>query len=291
MEIRQLKYFVAVSNLGSVTQAAKENHVSQPTITMSMRKLEEELGIALFERGKNTLMLTQQGVLFLERANIILSEVRDTFEIVNDMKADQKQMLRLGIPPFVGAWVLSIIFTRYTQEKPNLDLLVHDLGSNEVFEALVKDEIDLGLAVLDGSLGNMDHVIVSEGEVLVLVPKGHPFEEVSEVPFEWLAGEPLIMCGAGTYVSNRLYQEFERCSITPNVIYTSTQLVSVLSLVGCGAGLSFILDDSIMLIKDSSTLVTRPLKVPISYNAGFVWRSDKYLSDAAQDLLGFFTKG
>lgn len=288
MEIRQLEYFEAVSRLNSFTKAAKEHHVAQPSITVSIRKLEEELGIALFERSNNRIKLTLQGQLFLERANAILSEVKGVQQLVKDIRQDKKQHLRLGVPPFLGSWILPIIFTHYVKQHPDVELVVQDLGTHEIIDELLKDNIDLGLVVLDESFTMLESVLVSEGEVLLLLPKGHPFEAVSEVPFEWLEHEKLIMYKPSTFISTRIMQEFSNYSITPNIIHSPNQLATVLNLVVCGAGISFVLDDSNHLIKDSPHLVTRPLKSPISYQAGLVWKENKFLIDSVRDFLRFF---
>jgi DNA-binding transcriptional LysR family regulator len=288
MEIRQLEYFEAVSRLNSFTKAAKEHHVAQPSITVSIRKLEEELGISLFERSNNRIKLTLQGQLFLERANAILTEVKGAQQLVKDIRQDKKQNLRLGIPPFLGSWILPIIFTHYVKQHPDVELVVQDLGTHEIIDELLKDNIDLGLVVLDDSLSMLESLLVSEGELLLLLPKGHPFEAVSEVPFEWLEQEKLIMYKPSTFISTRIMQEFTKHSITPNIIHSPNQLATILNLVVCGAGISFVLDDSNPLIKDSPNLVTRPLKSPISYRAGLVWKENKYLIDSVRDFLKFF---
>lgn len=288
MEIRQLEYFEAVSRLNSFTKAAKEHHVAQPSITVSVRKLEEELGISLFERSNNRIKLTLQGQLFLERAQAILVEVKEAQQLVKDIRQNKKQHLRLGIPPFLGSWILPIIFTHYVKQHPDVELVVQDLGTHEIIDELFKDNIDLGLVVLDNSLNRLESVVVSEGELLLLLPKGHPFEAVSEVPFEWLAQEKLIMYKPSTFISTRILQEFAKYSITPNIIHSANQIATILNLVVCGAGISFVLDDSNPLIKDSPNLMTRPLKSPITYRAGLVWKEDKYSMDSVRDFLRFF---
>ena len=288
MEIRQLEYFEAVSRLRSFTQAAREHHVSQPSITVAMRKLEEELGITLFERSSQQTNLTDDGRRFLVRVQAILAEVKETFRVVNDIRQNRKQTLRLGIPPFLGSWILPIIFTHYVKQHPDVELRVHDMGTHEILDELEKDNIDLGLVVLSGELQGLESAVVSKGELQLLLPKGHPFAMLDEVPFDQLAEQDVIMYGPGTFINRRILQEFAQHGITPRVVHSPQQLATLLNLVTSGAGISFVLDDSMSLIQDSSVLVTRPLTPAITYQAGLVWRRDQYLLEAARDFLRFF---
>ncbi len=286
MELRQLEYFEAVSRHSSFTKAANELCVAQPSITVAIRKLEEELGVTLFERNKNKIYLSMEGEVFLQRVNKILVEIQSTIKEMNDLRPDIKKTLSIGVPPFLGSWMLPLIFSGYGEKYKDIKLAIQDAGTHEIIEKLMNDEIDLGLIVLYKSLPMFETLPVSEGELLVLLPENHYLKEYSRVPFELLKNEK-FMFRTGTFIYSTVMEECEKYKFKPDIIYSPSQLATLINLVANGIGISFILDDSVAIIKDNPAIITRPLLKPINYKAGIVWKKDKYLSKAARNFIDF----
>ena len=105
MELRQLEYFQTASRLRNITRAARLLKVSQPNITVAIKKLEAELGILLFDRSQKQLTLTPEGAVFLKRIEVALRTIDDAILEVNDYKQLQKGTIKIGIPPMMGAGV------------------------------------------------------------------------------------------------------------------------------------------------------------------------------------------
>ena len=111
MELRQLEYFQMASKLQNITRAAERLNVSQPNITVAIKKLEAELGIQLFDRSQKQLVLTPEGRVFLNRIELALRNIQDAILEVNDYKSLQRGTIKIGIPSMIGAYLFPKIFT------------------------------------------------------------------------------------------------------------------------------------------------------------------------------------
>lgn len=111
MELRQLEYFIAVTNLKSFTKAADKLHVAQPSITIAIKKLEDSLGVILLERKQKNINLTKEGEVFYKRANEIINRVTNVEKEMYDFKKSKKEIIKVSIPPLIGFHMLPKIFS------------------------------------------------------------------------------------------------------------------------------------------------------------------------------------
>ncbi len=130
MELRQLEYFQMVSHLNSVTRAAEQLHVAQPSITVAIQKLEDELDVSLFNHCKKRLTLTNQGYIFLKRVDNILSNIQDALQELDDYKRIEKKIIKLGVPPMIGSFLFPQIFSNFQKQYPSLKLSTSQLGGS-----------------------------------------------------------------------------------------------------------------------------------------------------------------
>ena len=136
IEFKQIEYFEAVSRLKSYTKAAKELFITQPSITVAIRKLEEELGVKLIERDNKSLYLTEAGEIFLMHAKEVLDKMKETTRIMADIQSNNKKILKFAFPPAMGAWLWSEIYPNFTNKYPNIDIEIEDLGTKEIKDAI-----------------------------------------------------------------------------------------------------------------------------------------------------------
>ena len=290
MDLRKLEYYEAVSRLKNFTQAAKELHVAQPSITASIAKLEEELGIVLLQRDHHSVSLTDEGELFLQKARKILYEVKTTVKEFQDMGSKAAKILKIGIPTALGSWMFPIIFSEYTRRHPDVNLEVREFGVQNIIDKISDGTIELGfIALSDHQLGNEGYetLTFSQGSLLVLLPNGHPLEKYKKIPFELLKKERFILSSGGSYIRESFIKECKRYGFKPDIIFTSLQIATVFNMVASGAGISFVPDNDIAIIKDSPHLILRPLFDPINFSTGFIWTKNDYLSLAAKNFIKF----
>ena len=138
MKINQMEYFAQVCRLGTITRAAKELHVSQPSVTAAIHEMEKELGVSLFYRRNNKLYLTEEGNFVLDRVVDILKDVE---RLDRDLKGfvGTKNLIRLGVPLQIGACLLPLLFGKFRKMNPEVKLEIQESGAMDIVRSLLED--------------------------------------------------------------------------------------------------------------------------------------------------------
>jgi len=287
MELRKLEYFEAVSRLKSFTKAAEELHVAQPSITASILKLEEELGVSLLDRNQRSVAVTREGVLFLERIKIILNNVDNVLHEMHDLGSKANRTLRLAIPTSLGSWMFPIIFSKYGPQHPNVILDILERGVQTIIDSVTDQTMELGFIVLSDPAPSYMTLPFSQGEFMVILSVGHPLCSYDKIPFAKLKGERFILCSGGSYIRKKVMAECEKFQFTPNIVFTPLQVATAFNMVASGEGISFVLGDAIAIIKDNPHISIKPLAEPLKFETGFIWAKDRYLSTVAREFITF----
>ncbi|HLG03600.1 MAG TPA: LysR substrate-binding domain-containing protein [Bacteroidia bacterium] len=145
MTLQQLEYAVAVAQWGSFVTAADKCFVTQPTLSMQVKKLEEEAGITLFDRSRQPAALTDAGRIFIDQARVILREQKRLREIIASTKGEIAGELRIGIIPTVAPYLLPLFADRFTGKYPEVSLVIDELTTENLITALKEEQIDCGI--------------------------------------------------------------------------------------------------------------------------------------------------
>jgi LysR family hydrogen peroxide-inducible transcriptional activator len=146
MTLQQLQYIVALAQYGQFVKAAESCFVTQPTLTMQLQKLEEEVGGLLFNRDKSPVTPTPLGEAFLERARVILKEVEGLKQLVNDEIDKVEGTYRIGVIPTIAPYLMPRLIPQVIKANSKVKIKVYELRTDEVIDGLKKGTIDLGIA-------------------------------------------------------------------------------------------------------------------------------------------------
>lgn len=284
MELRQLEYFQMASRLRNITRAAERLRVSQPNITVAIKKLEAELGIQLFDRSQKQLALTPEGAVFLNRIELALRNIQDAVLEVNDYKQLQKGTIKIGIPPMMGAYLFPKIFSSFQKKYSHLDIYLHEEGSMSIREQLERDELDFGIIIISGASHNLQLLPMTTSQIVACVPENSPLAAKDRLTKEDIAAANVIMLKEGSFLRQTILGKLKEESITPNIVLESNQVVTIKGLVASGVGISFLLD---MVLEDAPGVKTIPLEEPLFVDVGLAWKKDRYISKAAQSFIDF----
>jgi DNA-binding transcriptional LysR family regulator len=285
MDLRQLKYFEMVSKLRSFTRAAEKLCIAQPSITVAIKKLEDELGIVLFDRDKKTVTLTNEGEIFLERVDKILNDVNNVILEMNDFKKLKKEIVKVGIPPMIGSYILPKIFKKYKSQETNVDLRISEFGSLDVVDLLEKEEIDIGIIALNNSSEILETHKIGTTEILVCLPPDHPLRDLTAIPFKLLKDEPFILIqGRGTNMRKMVFEECEKNNFKPNVIFYAKLFDTIKNLVANSVGITFLMDT---MIRNDPNIVCHSLEEPLYIQISIAWKKGKYLTKAKREFIDF----
>lgn len=284
MDLRQLEYFQMVSRLNNITRAAERLHVAQPSVTVAIKKLEDELGIMLFDRSQKKITLTTEGKVFLKRVEAILANIDDAVIEMHDYHGLAKGLIKLGVPPMIGSFIFPEIFAGFRKVYPNIDFTITEEGSLAVRELLEQGDLDVGIIILREESKFLDTVIIQENQIVACLPLNHPLASSSKISFDDLRHEKFIMLKEDTFHRRAIIEACEKSGYYPEIAISSSQTETIRALVANGLGISFLLDSIAVRKKD---LVGIPLENPIKINIALAWKKDKYLSVATQTFIDF----
>lgn len=284
MDLRQLEYFQMVSRLNNVTRAAERLHVAQPSITVAIKKLEEELGVQLFDRNQKKITLTSEGKIFLSRVEKILADVQDAVLEMHDYHEIKRGAITVGVPPMIGSFLFPKIFANFRKIYPNIDLTISEEGSLGIREMLEQGDLDLGIIILARESKFLESIPISHNQILACLPHEHRLSLKKSISFSDLKNEKFIMLKEDTYHRQVILEECAKEGFTPEIILSSSQIETIRGLVANGLGISFLIDS---IAKRKKDLISIPLSDPIKIQIALAWKKDKYLSKASQAFIEF----
>lgn len=240
MEMQQLRYFVKVAELGSLTRAAEhpDIDVSQPTLSQSIANLEKELKTPVFERLSRGVRLTPAGEILLGRARQILALAADAKGRVGD--TEDAGTVSLGVIPTAAPYLLPRVLATFAADRPGVTVEVHEDVTEECLRKCQAGRLDMALLALPVDEPNLDSEVVYEEELLLAVPPGHRLAGRRHVTAGDIAEERLILLSEAHCLSRDVQWYCRLKSVSPASLGHAAQLETVLALVALGQGVSFV---------------------------------------------------
>ena len=285
MELRQLEYFREICRQGSVTAAATALNVSQPSVTAGIKRLEEELGVLLFDRANRRLAVSHVGDEFRKDAEAILAMVEDARLKIQDYRSKPRGLVRIGITPMMSVTLLPPVVARYQEMYPEIEMHVMEEGSLSIAERLKRGELDLGILITQSLPSGLASAPIRRGEILACLSPGHRLADSVEIPLAELKDEPFILFHEDTYSRQLILRECRRLGFEPHVVFASSQIGTVAGLVREGMGIAFFFED---IANTLDSIEFRPLVPRLELEAGVVWNERRYLSMPTRHLIRAF---
>jgi len=259
MELRHLRYFVAVAETGSLTVAAERRlHTSQPSLSRQIRDLEDEVGAELFSRSARGVELTAAGKAFLDHARLALSQVDAAIEAARRAARPSKQVFALGFLTGQEMTWLPRAMQVLRDELPNIDVTVSSHYSPDLADALARGKLDLAFLRAEPGF-DLDYRVVSREKLIVLMPSDHRLTERSAIRPGDFAGETFIMASNKARVLHAVIQRYlDENGITVAPGHDVDNLAMAMSLVASTRGLALMPEYATNLLPWS--VVSRPLE-------------------------------
>lgn len=224
MELRLVRYFIAVAEYLNFSKAAQQLHIAQPPLSRQIHQLEEELGVELFVRDKRRVELTKAGRAFLEEARKLVVQAGHATEAARHAQKGESGVVRIGIASGLGGAVSTVV-VEHLKRFPAIDIECKDIFSTHQNEALRKGEIDVGFLRPPVDQVNLDCELLFEERFIVILPKEHRLAKFKSLKLKDIADEPLIMFNRG--FSSGLYDKilglYSRRGLTPHLAVTHVE--------------------------------------------------------------------
>ncbi len=267
MELRHLRYFVAVAEYGSFSAAARRLHIAQSAISEQLSNLEQEIGVPLFLRASRKAAMTPAGELFLVEARNVLATAQNAVEVAQRAHLGKIGALRIGF--FAGATGVSFpkLIRQFRKKHPEVQLSLVEMTSGQQWQALAKGQIDVGFTrrIEPEFRAELRSEAIQQDPIVAVLPKDHPAAATGTVDLRDLANEPFVLSSRDT--SPALFDKvIELCSeagFSPRIASISTVWSSVAMMVQAGEGVALLpLNQQQFRNRD---LIFSPLKAKNAY--------------------------
>ncbi|MEZ5659441.1 MAG: LysR family transcriptional regulator [Burkholderiaceae bacterium] len=286
--LRQLQYFVAASEKGSISRAAQSLSISQSAVTESIKELEADLGVQLFERLPRGLSITHRGYQFLRHARSILGQVAQARQQLIDERRELGGHLHVGVTSLVAGYLFSDILARFRRANPAVQVSAIEDDPDYLEHLLIGGELDVALMLMSGlpDRGALQSEVLEISPYRLWMRLDHPLGEHESIELADIAEEPLIMLTLDEVedATNRLLQALEP---KPRIAFRTRSVEAVRSLVATGAGVALLPD---MVYRtwslEGDRIESRDISGALPYaQVGLAWRRGSNLSPAAREFV------
>lgn len=246
MELHQLRYFLAVVETGSFSQAARAVHVAQPSLSQQIAKLEQELGQVLFDRLPRRVVLTQAGADLRDHARRILREVHDAGRRLAEHGAEVGGRLVVGAIPTLGPYVLPALLGEFCRAYPQVAFEIIEEPTGGLVERLERGEVDLALTSAGKGGSAIRFERVAREELVLMLPCGHALANATnagddhEVRWNQLEGENFLVLQDLHCLTGQTLRFCDAGKIRPRVVVRASQLETLATLAATGLGISLV---------------------------------------------------
>lgn len=240
MNIRDLEYLVVLADYKHFRRAADACHISQPTLSGQIRKLEDELGIILLERTSRKVLFTQSGLLLVEQARNILREIQLFREMASNQGKEMTGPLHLGVIPTVGPYLLPHIVPLLRQEFPDLELYLYEAQTSQLLEQLEKGQLDCVVLAKVKESDPFITIPLYQEKMLLAVPQEHPWANKSQIEMSSLKDCEMLMLDDGHCLREQTLDYCFTAGAKENSHFQATSLETLRNMVAANAGMTLI---------------------------------------------------
>ncbi|ANF56379.1 hydrogen peroxide-inducible genes activator [Halotalea alkalilenta] len=280
MTLTELRYIVTLSQERHFGRAAERCFVSQPTLSVAVKKLEEELGIALFERSKSTVQVTPMGERIVAQATRVLEQANVIKELASEGKDQLGSPLRIGAIYTIGPYLFPHLVPMLSELAPQMPLYIEENLTGELRRKLRAGDLDVIVVALPFTEPDVLTKTLYEEPFEVLLPKGHPWLAFDEIDKEMLLEERLLLLGEGHCFRDQIIEACPALNARINspsntLIAEGGSLETIRHMVASGLGITVLPRSATGLrFYEDGLLETRPFKAPApSRSVAIAWRT------------------
>lgn len=287
IDIRQLKYFLAIAEEEQITAASKRLRIAQPPLSQQMKLLEDELGIVLFKRGPRQIQLTDAGNILVKRARQILELSDSTVREIDDCKRGVKGTLTIGTVSSSGNILLSKGMMKFHTEYSGAKFEIHEGNTFTLIDLLTKGLIEIGIVRTPFRNSLFHCKYLQEEPMIAAMDEAHDWNPNSnEISLEELKGRPIIM-----------YRRFEQLLLetctdygfTPDIFCKNDDARTTLLWANAGFGIAIVPASAFDLATHQNLKIKNINEQKLRTKITAIWMKDRYLSSLAEKFIEYFS--
>lgn len=288
MRLDHLYYFNTICKYDNLTRAAEKINISQPALSNSVRQLELEFGVSLFNRTSKGLVLTDAGRVFLSESTVVLDQINYLKKRMNELVA-QKANVNIAVSPLISTIIFPQVFHEFRNQFPNIPINLREAGTQTNLDEVIKGNPDIDLAIVSSPLDideaddlGYNRIRLCKIPVVCYASAKNDFASQQYVDYDMLVDKPIAMLPTDTFVSNYMRKNFNEHGIVPNIVLETSQLSMIQRIVMDNTALSFLYKGNFAA---SSSIVAIPFKEPVEVGIDLIWnKKHKPLSSTSKFL-------
>ncbi|MEK3725515.1 MULTISPECIES: LysR family transcriptional regulator [unclassified Paenibacillus] len=287
MDIRQLSYFVEVARLKSFTKASQTLLVSQPSISKTIKNLEDELGVLVLNRSEKEVELTDAGHLVYEQALHIMQSMKDLSLSIHELVQVKRGKVVMGLMPTVGALLFPQIIVGFKSQYPGIDIQMVEYSAKHLEVQVNDGHIDFGVTVLPVDTGLYGTFSLLKEDLVAIVDSQHWLASKESVDLKELEEEPFILFSKEFVLYDVVIQACWQAGFEPRVVHMSSMWDLVCEMVANQQGISLIPRSMASRLKHlpiHTAAITSPAMV---WELALIYRRNQYLSYASREFIAY----
>lgn len=285
MELRDLRSFVEVADYKSFTYAAEHSYLTQPSLSKAVKKLEEELGVELFDRSTRHLYLTDAGRIVYQQSQKAFLALTEMNSLLDDLRNIAIGEIKIGIPPLIGTLFFPSIAERFNKQYPKVSLELVELGAVLINQLVENSQVDIGVVVLPANEEKLNIHPFIQDEFYLFLHKDHVLAQRNSVTLKELSDEKFILFQKEFTLHDYIIQACQNEGFTPTISYQSSQWDLIIELVSSKLGIT-LLPKSIYYKQNNKNIrIVRLEKPTLYWNLGIITKKDAYHSFALKEFL------
>jgi LysR family hydrogen peroxide-inducible transcriptional activator len=286
MNLRDLRYLVALADTRHFGKAADKSFVSQPTLSAQIKKLEKYLGVQLVERQPRKVTLTETAEKILPLARRMLQESEEIIALARNEHDPLSGKLNVAFIPTVGPYLLPLMMRRLRRQLPQLKVMLYEYQTGPLLEKLRAGELEMGVLALPVPADGLECMELYEERFTLAVPSAHPLAKRAHVKLDDLAGESLLLLEDGHCLRDQALDVCSRVDVKENEDYRATSLETLRQMVAAGLGITLLPELATRgPFNTGHGLAVKSFAKPVpSRTVGAVWRKSSARADAIRAL-------
>lgn len=280
LELRQVRYFLAVAETRHFTKAAQRLRVSQSTLSSQIKALERDLGTPLFDRTGRSVRLSAAGAALLDPAGRLVGEAAACRDAVNGVFAALTGRVRVGVTHVFSTRLVPRAVAEFNRRHPGIELGVKRVGGYEVRTGVISGRFDIGISYALRATKEIEMEHLFDDELVLIVPPGHPLMGRGAVRLAELAGHAMVLPDFDCTTRRRLEREFEERSIAPRILFEVNDVHAIFDIIRLGTCVTILPRQSIIDANGIEVVEIAEPRLPLP--AKIFWPREAFRTAAAR---------
>lgn len=285
MELRDLKAFMTVVEHGSFTKAASESFVSQPSLSKSIKKLEDTLHVELLNRSTRNVELTDAGSIVYKQGQKIMRSVHDLHNLLDDLMNIKTGSIKLGIPPLIGTLFFPEIARKFHQQYPEVHLELVERGAKMIGTLVENGDVDMGIVVIPTDERKFSVQSFVEDQFFVFINESHPLAQQEHILLQDLQNETFIIFTEEFTLHDYVIKSCKSVGFTPIIGYKSSQWDLIVELVSSNLGVTLLPYSVAAKLTNKNVKIIPLFNFDMPWRLGVITKKNTYQSFALRQLL------